>query len=64
MMKMKMKMKNRSHRYDINRPKTRDNKCKNCLNKKVLLIKKACIYNVFAKSSLLAWVQGTWKRSF
>ena len=40
-MKMKMKTKNRSHRYDINRPRSRyelkDSKYKKCLNMMMLL---------------------------
>ena len=42
MMKMKMKMKNRSHRYDINRPKSRHghmyNKYKNRLGMMIITL--------------------------
>ena len=38
MMKMRIIMKSRSHRYDINRPKLRSNKYKKCLNM-ILLIR-------------------------
>ena len=37
---MKMKMKNRSHRYDINRLKHKYNKYKNCLNMIMLICNK------------------------
>ena len=38
MMKMEMKMKNRSHRYETNRPKPRHSKYKKCLNIMMLIL--------------------------
>ena len=34
---MKMKMKNKSHKYDINRPKPRYSKYEKCLNMMMLI---------------------------
>ena len=45
-MKMKMEMKNRSHRYDINSPKPRYSKNKNCLNMMLLKCIKQHLSNI------------------
>ena len=36
-MKMKLKMKNRSHRHDVDRPNPRYSKCKKCPNMMLLI---------------------------
>ena len=41
-----MKMKNRSHRYNKNRPKPRYSKCKNCLNTMLLIFIKQHLSNI------------------
>ena len=52
-MKMKMKMKNRSHRYDVNRPNARhDQKYSNykkCLNMMMLACIKQHLSNTLSK---------------
>ena len=45
-MKIKVKMKNRAHRYDKNRPKTRYGKHKNCLNMILLICIKQHLSNI------------------
>ena len=49
-MKMEMKMKKRSHRYDINRPRSRHGhkygKCKKCLSKMIPLYIKQQLSNI------------------
>ena len=45
---MKTKMKNRSHRYDINRPKPRYSKYKKCLNMMMLICIKQHISNIWS----------------
>ena len=48
---MKMKMKNRSHRCDINRPRSRDghrySKCEKCLSMVMLICIKQHLSNIW-----------------
>ena len=43
---MRIKMKSRSHRYDINSPKLRSNKYKKCLNMILLIRIKQHLSNI------------------
>ena len=49
-MKIKVKMKKRSHRYDINRPRSRHghrySKYKKCLGMMMLIFIKQCLSNI------------------
>ena len=51
-MKMKMKIKNRSHRYDINRPKStgryKHNKYKKCFSVMMLICIKQHLSNIWS----------------
>ena len=58
MMKMKMKIKNRSEIYDINRPKPRYNKYKKCLNMMLFMYIKQHLNNIW--SSIQEKVKQYW----
>ena len=47
LMKMKTKMKNGSHRYDLNRPKLKYSKYKKCLNMMLLICMKQHLNNIW-----------------
>ena len=55
---MKMKIKNRSHRYDINRPKPRYSKYKKCLNMTLLICIMQHLSNIW--SSIHEQVKQQW----